>query len=253
MNQTFLPRMGEYLSGRARAWGLTSSGELGTCFVPVQLDSDELYGLDADAMLAITHGIEDLALEKAKGKLIVSFQDLKHFEDHREKYRQLAATIEEVMVLGTGQTPRPENRIQFRNVSHAVLQRFWLVIYQGASEQIMLAGFQLNDTGFIPDKRFLAYYTFEASAIERMLGDIEAILAGEGDVLREFDRVRSVGQALLDLREGFHNEREALAEKLKELRYSGRMAQEFLDQYDVSLERLQQLKQRFATLFQERK
>jgi hypothetical protein len=251
-NQTFLPRMGEYLSGRARAWHLTMSGGLGTCFVPVHLGPDEFYGLDADAMLAITHGIEDLALEKARGKLMVSFQDLKYFDDHREQYWQLAATIEEVAVLGTGQVPRPESRIHFHSVGHTVLQHFWLVIYQAPSDHIMLMGRQLNDTQFIPEKRFLAYYTFEAPIIERTRRDIEAVLAGSSDGLPEFERMRSIDQALRWVSEAFTREQENLAQNLEELRSPGQVTQVFFDQYDDSLERLGRMKQRLANLLAER-
>jgi hypothetical protein len=247
-SQSFLPRMGEYLSGRARAWRLTMSGDLGTCFVPVQLGPDEFYGLDADAMLAITHGIEDLALEKARGRLMVSFQDLKYFDDHREQYWQLAATIEEVAVLGTGQMPRPERRIQFHSVGHTVLQHFWLVIYQAPTDHIMLMGRQLNSTEFIPEKRFLAYYTFNAPIIERTRHDIEAVLAGSSDGMPEFERMRSIDQAVRWVNEGFAREQETLAQKLEDIRSPGQSAQAFLTQYDTSLEHLQRMKQRLANL-----
>jgi hypothetical protein len=240
--------MGEYLSGRARAWRLTTTGELGNSFVPVHLGPDEFYGLDADAMLAITHGIEDLALERAQGRLMVSFQDLKHFDDHREQYWQLAATIEEVVVLGKGQMPRPEHRVQFQSIGHTVLKHFWLVVYQSPTEHIMLVGRQLNDTQFIPDKKFLAFYTFAAPVIERTWRDIEAILAGQGNGLSEFDRLRIVDQGCRCLSDEFDKEQDVLAQKLGALRDPTAPMQEFLDEYDASLSRLRQLKQHLATL-----
>jgi hypothetical protein len=254
-NQAFLPRMGEYLSGRARAWRLDAAGELGQCFVPVEILPDEFYGFDADAMLAITHGIEDLALEKAQGRLMVSFQDLRYFDDHREQYWQLAATIDEVMVLGTGKMPRPENGVRFQGVGHTVLQHFWLVLYQAAEHQIMLLGRQLNDTDSIPDKRFLAYYTFESPAIEKIRADIEAIISGHNTQLPEFDRVRLIDMASRCVKDSFEREQDELLRTLNDLRHQRPPpdAPPFVARLDASLQRLQEMKQRIISLLNEPK
>jgi len=68
--------------------------------------------LDAEAAMAIGHAIEDLALEEANGSLLGAFQGSEYFEPHRERYRQLAATIDQSRCWRR-QNAKPARRIKF--------------------------------------------------------------------------------------------------------------------------------------------
>jgi hypothetical protein len=141
-------------------------------------------------MLAITHAIEDLALEEAKGELLVNFQDLRHFQHHRERYWQLAATLDRVTVLGSGPKPNPVPRVRFRKVDQTVLEQFWIVLHQGQARNALLLGRQINHASLIPNKRFLGFITFDALLVEGVRANIHAMLAGRCTTLHEYERLR---------------------------------------------------------------
>jgi hypothetical protein len=242
--------MQEYLSGTAKAWRLNATGHFGACFIPLELGADTFYGLDADTMLAITHAVEDLALEAAEGQLLVSFQDLRFFNDHRERYWQLAATLEGVRVMGGGRLPQPEPGIQFLKINQPGLNRFWIVLYQGRQAAILLIGRQVNDTAFIPDKRFLGSYTFDRRVIERIHANLEAVIAGRNPGLHEFDRLHALDLAARRLEGGFRREQAAVVGALRRLRRDGarQIPRYFVAQLDLALRRLCKLKEQVSTL-----
>jgi hypothetical protein len=243
--------MQEYLAGTAKAWPLDTAGRFGACFYPSHPQPNVFYGLDANAMLAFTHAVEETALEEAEGSLLVSFQDLRYFDAHRERYWQLAATIQEVCVLGAGRKPRPEKGVLFRMVGHTVLRDFWIVLREGRRGQVLLVGRQTNRTEFIPSKKFLSYYTFNPTLIGRMRANINAILAGGCLRLYEFDRLRAIDQAARWLDDGFRREQAAAARAIGRLRRDSSLdgPRRITAHVDSARRRLGRLKDRIAHLF----
>ncbi len=46
--------------------------------------------MDSQAMLAISHAIEDIAAEEGQGELISTFQDFENFKQYKARYMRLA-------------------------------------------------------------------------------------------------------------------------------------------------------------------
>jgi len=239
----FLRRVLEHLSSNAKAWHLRPDGQLGTPFFPIRLAPEVFHGLDADAMLAMTHAIEEIAMEEADGRLMVSFQDFRHFMDHRERYEQLSATLDEVTVLGVGRKPDALNRVRFRGVDGTALRHYWIAAYRGRRSQVILAGRQINETRFIPRKRFVGFYSLASSAVNRLWSNVDTVAAGRADALHEFERWQELDLAVRRLDAGFQREKTALIEALDTLRYGGdtRGRRSFPAQLDASLQRLRRL------------
>src|SRR5471030_1567862 len=56
-------------------------------------DSDLHHVMDSEAMLAISHAIEDIAVEEGKGELISTFQDFDNFVPYKARYMRLAERL----------------------------------------------------------------------------------------------------------------------------------------------------------------
>ena len=65
-------------------------------------DSDLHHVMDPEAMLAISHAIEDIASETRKGELIATFQEFKYFLPEKKRYMSLADDLDSVRVWGCG-------------------------------------------------------------------------------------------------------------------------------------------------------
>src|SRR5438094_933335 len=106
--------------------------------VTVGLLENHFYQLEAEALLAASHAIEELALEEADGTLLATMQEFRHFEPHRERYWQLAATLTDVRVVAHGRQPPRHGHLKFIATTHKALGPFWTVLYQGRRGQAML-------------------------------------------------------------------------------------------------------------------
>ena len=69
-------------------------------------DSDLHHIMEFDAMVAISHAIEDIAGEVGHGELIASFQDFKSFAPYKTRYTSLAEELDAVRVWGCGKPPQ---------------------------------------------------------------------------------------------------------------------------------------------------
>src|SRR5262245_59282083 len=104
---------------------IDSDGRAGAVVAGPELKADTFYSFSAQAVCSLSHAVEDVALDEAQGTLLSAFQNLRNFEAHRERYGQLAATIDGVQVLGAGRKPRPARRIKFFADTKGRLRRFW--------------------------------------------------------------------------------------------------------------------------------
>ncbi len=76
-------------------------------------DSDLHHVMDPEAILAISHAIEDIAGEIRQGELIATFQDFKNFLPNKKRYMSLAEDLDAVRVWGSGEVPRNCGKIDF--------------------------------------------------------------------------------------------------------------------------------------------
>jgi hypothetical protein len=251
-NSEFLQRVSEYLPEDATVLDTDLDGKSGACS-PGELTGNTFYLMDAEAILAACHAIEDLALDEASGRMLASFQDFANFGSHRERYCQLAATVDEVIVAGTGKKPRPCKRLRFVSADGTALSSFWFVVYQGRRTQAMVLSRQTKETPRLENRSFFGFYTFDTRLIERARQDIDALLGGATPALTEFDRLHAIDQAARQIRAAFHSEQRVLETALHKMQFRrDRFKPEhFSAELDRSLQRLQRLTLHLPELFQD--
>jgi len=205
----------------ASVWNTDEQGRPCSCAVAGGLLENHFYLFDAEAILAASHAIEELALEEADGTLLASMQGFKHFEPHRERYWQLAATLADVRVIARGKQPPRHGHLKFIVTNHKALGPFWTVLYQGHRRQAMLVCRQTNRAKTFEEKRFEGCYTFNRELIARVRQDLEQILAGRAVRMREFERLLAIDQAAKKLAAEFTREHKAVDSALRKLQTAG--------------------------------
>jgi hypothetical protein len=201
----------------ASVWNTDEHGKPCSCAVAGGLLENHFYLFDAEAVLAASHAIEELALEEANGTLLATMQGFKHFEPHRERYWQLAATLADVRVIAHGKQPPRHGHLKFIATNHKALRPFWTVLYQGHRRQAMLVCCQTHTAKIFEEKRFEGCYTFNRELIARVRQDLEQILAGRASRLREFERLLAIDQASKKLAAEFMREQKAVDSALRKL------------------------------------
>ena len=85
-NEVFLRHVRDYLPMDASVWDTDDKGKPCSCALSAGMVENRFYRFDAEAFLAASHAIEELALEEACGFLLATMQEFRHFEPHRERY-----------------------------------------------------------------------------------------------------------------------------------------------------------------------
>src|SRR6266545_2969031 len=146
----------------ASVWNTDEKGRLTSCAIASGMVENHFYLFDAEAILAGSHAIEELALEEASGFLLATMQEFKNFEPHRERYWQLAATLEEARVIAKGKRPARHGHLKFSDTSDRTLAQFWTVLYLGRRRQALLVCRQANQAKAFEQRRFDGFYTFDS-------------------------------------------------------------------------------------------
>ena len=250
-NKEFLKRVDEYLPGDSAVFDTDAQGNAGSFASFEDLTGNTFYLLDSETMLAVSHAIEELAMDEANGRLLASFQNFSAFASHREKYRSMADTIDDVVVVGSGRKPRPAGRIKFISADKSAMSAFWVVLYQGRRTHALLMSRQCNEAEEIEAKRFTGFYTFDERLIARVRHDIECLLGGVETELVVFDRLQAVDQAVKHVRSVFGNEQALLEVALHKLQANDTCESAcgpFLRILEQSLQRLEELKTRLPEM-----
>ena len=234
----------------ASVWNTDEQGRPSSCAVAGGMLENHFYLFDAEALLAASHAIEELALEEANGTLLATMQEFNHFEPHRERYWQLAATLADVRVIAHGKQPPRHGHLKFIATNHKALGPFWAVLYQGHHRQAMLLCRQTNRAKSFEERRFEGCYTFDREWIARVRQDLEQILAGRAARLREFERFIAIDQAAKKLAAEFTREHKAVDSALRKLRTAGdhSPSRHFEAVVQQSLNRLKQLMDRLPDM-----
>ena len=249
-NEVFLRHVRDYLPMDASVWNTNEKGKPSSCAIATGMLENHFYLFDAEAILAASHAIEELALEEANGFLLATMQEFKNFEPHRERYWQLAATLEEARVIARGKRPPRHGHLKFIAAKHRTLGPFWTVLYQGRHRQAMLVCQQANEAQVFEQKRFNGFYTFNPGLIVRVRRDIEEILADRASQMREFDRLHAIDRGAKQLGAEFAREHKAVADALRKLQVSGDryQARDFAADLGKSLRRLKLLSNKLPGL-----
>jgi hypothetical protein len=229
---------------------LDADGRAGVDMLGAGLREGTFYLFNSEAMLAASHAIEDLALDEANGRLLATFQDFRNFTPQRERYWQLAATIDEVLVLAAGKKPPRHGRLKFISVAGSPLSEFWIVMYQGRRTAALLLCRQVNDARVFEEKRFAGLYTFNPRLIARVRDDLDALLKRRGRAggLHEFERLAAIDRTVKRIRVEFARESAAIEVAIRKMQANGAQMhpRKFTSEMDRALDRLRTLKSRLA-------
>jgi hypothetical protein len=220
-NEHFLQHVRDYLPMDASVWNTDEHGKPCSRAIAGDLLENHFYHFDADAILAVCHAIEEMGLEEANGTLLAAMQGFNHFEPHRERYWQLAATLAHVRVLARGKQPPRHGHLKFVATNRKAIEPFWAVLYEGQRRQAMLVGRQTNRASAFEHKRFEGCYTFNRELIARVRQDLEQILAGRTECMREFERLLAIDRAAKKLKAEFAREHQAVESALRKLQTAG--------------------------------
>jgi hypothetical protein len=245
-NEHFLRHVRDYLPMDASVWNIDERGKPAASALAGGLAENQVYQFDGEAVLAVSHAIEELALEEANGALLATMQEFRHFEPHRERYWQLAATLAEVRVIARGRRPARHGHLKFLVTNHRTLARFWTVLYQGHQRRAMLICRQANTAKVFEQKRFDGFYTFAPGLIAGVREDLEQILTGRTGGMEEFERLLAIDRAVKRLAAEFTREHKAVESALRKLQTGGDHYQprHFAEEVRKSLNRLKLLTDR---------
>src|SRR5207249_11388916 len=109
----------------ASVWNTNEKGKPSSCAIATGMLENHFYLFDAEAILAASHAIEELALEQANGTLLATMQRFKQFEPHRERYWQVAPTLADVRLIAHGKQPPPHGHSKFTATNPHATPPFW--------------------------------------------------------------------------------------------------------------------------------
>ncbi len=213
------------------------------------LQENTFFHFDAEAVQALSHAIEELALEEASGSLAAAIQHFSDFDQFRERFWQLGATLEKVQVFGRGQPPRRHGHASFIKASDS-LGAFWIVLFQGRHSQVLLCCRQTNAARLIEERRYAGFYSLEPNVVEEAKQQLLKMAKGHLADLPMFSRVERMDQAGKELAKLLGRHQRTLSSGLEKLKVgSGQYhAVDFLSDLDNTLNELSQWKHRLPGL-----
>jgi hypothetical protein len=152
--------------------------------VPIS-DITHLY--NNQAMLAVSHAIEDMASEVREGELISTFQNFENFKYQKKRYVGLSKDLDAVRVWGEGTPPKRCPRIDFVPVFHDELKKYWVVVFSSPSQHAALVCRQVNKSDVFDKKIFAGFYTFNPFVVESVRRQFNLVSVGLDVLVKEFE------------------------------------------------------------------
>ncbi|MEM6821940.1 MAG: DICT sensory domain-containing protein [Verrucomicrobiota bacterium] len=140
------------------------------------------------AMLAISHAIEDIASEVRNGELISTFQRFDNFKPQKKRYLGLAEDLDAVRVWGEGDPPKRCPKIDFVPVFRNELKRYWVVIFTSPETNAALICRQINRSSKFDKKVFAGFYTFNPFLVESMRRQFNLMSVGLDRVINQWEK-----------------------------------------------------------------
>jgi DICT domain-containing protein len=247
LNGAFMVRVREYLTREAVA-GQVGADNAGNAW-DSGLADNVFYEFDADSMIAIWHAIEDIALEEASGSLVAAIQEYSWVESQRERYEQLALTLDNVEIIGSGPAAagRRIPRAKLVADKKGAAKRFRAVLYEGRRVQVGFVAEQENDAKDFEARRFTGFYTFDPGLITRLRADLRS------GSFREFARQRAIYDAERQIQRELALQKDALAKAARRLRLDSERyrPRQFVSDFEKGLNRLVQWKNKVPKLIEQ--
>jgi len=150
-------------------------------------DSDLHHVMEPEAMLAISHAIEDIASEEGRGELIATFQDFKNFLPYKNRYIEMAERLDAVRVWGAGKEPKKCGNVDFVQVDDKLL-RYWLVLFDSENVRAVLLCKQVNRATDLADKKFLGFYSFNPYLVQSIRWRFNLMSCGLSRVISHWEK-----------------------------------------------------------------
>ncbi|MDX6765276.1 MAG: DICT sensory domain-containing protein [Candidatus Methylacidiphilales bacterium] len=149
---------------------------------------DVTHVFNNEAMLAISHAIEDLAGEVREGELISTFQNLKNFLPQRKRYVGLSRDLDAVRVWGSGMIPARCPSIDFIPIFRPELERYWIVLFSSPEHHAVLVCRQINEAKDFSDKVFAGFYSFNPFLTESIRRHFNLMSCGLDGVVAAWEK-----------------------------------------------------------------
>jgi hypothetical protein len=150
--------------------------------------SDITHLFSNQAMLAVSHAIEDLASDVREGELISTFQHFDNFKPQKKRYIGLAKDLDAVRVWGEGNPPKRCPRVDFIPVFREELKRYWVVLFSSPHSHAALVCCQVNKSKDFNRKVFAGFYTFNPFVVESIRRQFNLMSIGLDRMVKSFDR-----------------------------------------------------------------
>ncbi len=152
-------------------------------------DSDLHHIMEFDAMVAISHAIEDIASEIGHGELIASFQDFKNFAPYKAKYTSLAEELDAVRVWGgCGAAPKNTGKIDFIHANCDKMSRYWLTLFDSPESRAVLLCKQVNKATADKDKKYVGFYSFNPYLVQSIRWRFNLLSCGLNRVMAHWEK-----------------------------------------------------------------
>jgi len=151
-------------------------------------NSDLHHVMDSEAMLAISHAIEDIASEVREGELIATFQEFKNFLPHKKRYMNLAEDLDAVRVWGCGPIPKNCGKVDFVQTEEERLRRYWLVLFDSPKARAVLLCKQMNRATQFLDKKFIGFYSFNPYLVQSIRWRFNLTSCGLNRVISHWEK-----------------------------------------------------------------
>jgi hypothetical protein len=167
-------------------------------------ESDIHHVFNNEAMLAISHAIEDLAGEIREGELISTFQKLQNFAPQKKRYLSLARDLDAVRVWGQGEPPKGCARIDFVPTFHPDVNRYWMVLFASDEASAVLVCKQANKATEFSKKLFVGFYSFNPFLVQSIRRRFNLMSCGLDRVIDHWEKESHFpGMSLSDLNRYF--------------------------------------------------
>jgi hypothetical protein len=151
-------------------------------------ESDIIHLFNNEAMLAVSHAIEDLASEQREGELISTFQKMKNFLPQKKRYTGLSKDLDSVRVWGEGEPPKRCGRIDFIPIFRPELFKYWIVLFSSTKVKAVLICRQVNQSEVFTEKLFAGFYSFNPFLVESVRRQFNLMSCGLDYVVNQWEK-----------------------------------------------------------------
>ncbi|NJK92450.1 MAG: hypothetical protein HC904_11820 [Blastochloris sp.] len=160
-------------------------------------EHDITHLFNNEAMLAVSHAIEDMASEYREGELISTFQRLENFGPQKKRYVGLSKDLDAVRVWGEGTPPKGCSRIDFIPIFRPELMRYWVVLFASPKASAVLVCRQVNQTDSFQKKIFAGFYSFNPFLVESIRRQFNLMSCGLDYIVNEWEKDYHFGSPAL--------------------------------------------------------